>query len=144
MPLGVERRNAGRSPVDPLTIGADVATMAGGLSVVTATSVWTLKQWREYRQRRAAAQERNWHGYINPGTINEWDVRLAEDPGEATGRVVLEVLGSDGEPHPNQADNMRQAVLRHGKLARTPTPEEWAFLVHLRKERGYGQGEPVR
>ena len=42
------------------------------------------------------------------------------------------------------AHNMRQVVLRDGKSARAPSAEEWAVLIHLRKERGYGRSEPVR
>jgi hypothetical protein len=90
---------------------------------------------REYRQLRADKQDRNWHGYIESGTINEWNVRLVEEPDEATAFVLVEVLDMNGRPHANQADNMRQVILREGKLARTPTLDESAFLVRLRKER---------
>jgi len=38
---------------------------------------------------------------------------------------------------------MRQRVVNDGMLARPPTPAEWEFLVHLRKERGYGKGAPI-
>src|SRR6266516_2369799 len=86
--------------MDPLTAGADVGAMLTGLSAVTAAYVWTRRQVRERRERRAARSARNWHGYIEPGGINSWDVRIAEDPAEPTARVVLDVADSDGNPRP--------------------------------------------
>jgi len=82
--------------MDGWTIGADVAAMVTSLSVVTATITWVSGRWRARRKERAATHLRNWHGYMLPGTINEWDVRLAERPATLSGRVVLEVLGSEG------------------------------------------------
>jgi hypothetical protein len=122
--------------MDGWTIGADVGVMLTGLSVLTATSVWTRNQWREFRERRAAARLRNWHAYVMPERINEWYVRLAEDPETPVGTVVLEVLASlDGEPDPALAQSMRQVVLADGMLARAPTPEEYDFLKAQRKAR---------
>ena len=130
--------------MDALTVGADVATrMLTGLSVVTATIVWGEKQWREYRARKALTAERNWGGYILPGGINSWDVVLAEDPDLPTGRVVLDVVNSKGEPDVNMANNLRQLILRDGRITRAPTPAEAGFLRYLHKERGYGKGFPV-
>ena len=126
--------------MDVLTTGADIATMATGLSAVTAAYVWITGRLRSWRQEKAAIAERNWRGYITPGGINGWDVRLAEDPGSPTSRVVLEVLGNNAE---NWADNLRQTVLRDGKLSRSPTVEEWDFLRYLYRERGYGKGLPI-
>lgn len=126
--------------MDALTTGADIATMATGLSAVTAAYVWIMGRVRDWRQQKAAVAERNWRGYINPGGINGWDVRLVEDPDTPTPRVVLEVLGNNAE---NWAQNMRQTVLRDGKLSRSPTVEEWEFIKYLHRERGYGKGLPV-
>jgi hypothetical protein len=78
--------------MDALSVGADVATMLTGLSVVTATIVWGEKQLREHRERKAVTAERNWGGYIAPNGINSWDVVLAEDPDLPPGRVVLDVV----------------------------------------------------
>jgi hypothetical protein len=126
--------------MDWMTGGADVATMATGVSAVTAAATWTAGRWRAWRREKAAIAERNWHGYIPVNGIDGWDVRLAEDPDSPTPRVVIEVLASNAE---NQAHNMRQVILRDGKLSRAPTAEEWDFLRHLHKEYGYGEGTPV-
>jgi hypothetical protein len=82
----------------------------------------------------------DWHGYIPVNGIDGWDVRLAEDPDSPTPRVVIEVLASNAE---NQAHNLRQVILRDGKISRAPTAEEWDFLKHLHKKYGYGEGTPV-
>jgi hypothetical protein len=128
------------APMDALTAGADIATIATGLSAVTAAYVWIMGPARDRRQQKAAIAERNWRGYINPGGINGWDVRLAEDPDVPTSRVVLEVLGNNAE---NWADNLRQTILRDGKLSRSPTVEEWDFLKYLYRKHGYGKGLPI-
>jgi hypothetical protein len=59
-------------------------------------------------------------------------------------RVVLEVLGGDGQSDSDLANNMRITVERDAMLARVPTPGEYAFLADLARERGYGKGFPVR
>jgi hypothetical protein len=130
--------------MDGWTIGADVGAMLTGLSVLTATIVWTRTQWRDRQQRKAATAYRNWHGYIEPGGIDSWYVRLAEDPPDVTARVVIEVLNRDGEPDGARAHDLRESVKGDGMLARVPTPEEYDFLTAQRKERGYGKGFPVR
>ena len=126
--------------MDALTAGADIGTMLTGLSAVTAAYVWTRNQLRDWRDQRAAVAARNWHGFIEVGGINSWDVRLAEDPATPTARVVLEVVDRDGNLDANWAQNMRQHVIADKMLARAPTPEEYAFLIALRKDRGYGKG----
>jgi len=126
-----------------LADGADIATMVGALSVLTAVVTWSAGQWRGWQERNAQTRSRNWHGYITPEGVNDWQVQLVDDPQTATGRVVLEVVGRDGRPDVNQAHNMRQIVLNDGKLARVPTPDEFAFLIEMRKERGYGKGIPL-
>ncbi len=67
-------------------------------------------------------------------------MRLAEDPKEPAARVVLDVVDRDGDPDVNWAQNMRQRIVGDGILARVPTPEEYDFLIALRKDRGYGKG----
>jgi hypothetical protein len=130
--------------MDGWTIGADVGGMLTGLSVLTATIVWTRAQWRDRQQRKAATAHRNWHGYVMPEGINDWYVRLAEDPRHLTATVVLDVVDRNGEPDPGMAHSLREIVKGDGMLARVPTPEEYDFLIAQRKERGYGKGFPVR
>jgi hypothetical protein len=130
--------------MDGWTIGADVGGMLTGLSVLTATIVWTRTQWRDRQQRKAATASRNWHGYVMPEGINDWYVRLAEDPKTLTARVVLDVVGRDGEPDAAMAHSLREIVKGDGMLARVPTPEEYDFLIAQRKERGYGKGFTLR
>jgi hypothetical protein len=38
---------------------------------------------------------------------------------------------------------MRTVIQRDGKLARVPTPGQWAFLVDLRKRRIRGEAYPI-
>jgi len=130
--------------MDGWTIEADVGGMLTGLSVLTATIVWTRTQWRDRQQRKAATAHRNWHGYVMPEGIEDWYVRLVEDPRSPTARVVLDVVDRDGEPDVARAPDLRETVKRDGMLARVPTPEEYDFLKAQRKERGYGKGFPVR
>ena len=54
--------------------------------------------------------------------------------------MVLEVLGTNAE---NRAENLRQTVLRDGKLSSSPTVEEQEFLMYLYRKHGYGKGLPV-
>jgi len=130
--------------MDALTAGADIGAMLTGLSVLTATIVWTRNQWEQIQQRRAETRLRNWHGYIMTNGIDTWYARLAEEPESPTARVVLEITGRDGTPDDMLAYNVRQVVLRDGMLSRSPTPAELDFLMALQKERGYGTGFPVR
>ena len=53
--------------------------------------------------------------------------------------MVLEVLGTNAE---NRAENLRQTVLRDGKLSSSPTVEEQEFLMYLYRKHGYGKGCP--
>jgi hypothetical protein len=124
--------------------GADIATMATGASALTAAFVWVRGQWQQQTARRAAIRNRNWHAYVMPEGINDWFVRLAEEPDSPTARVVLEVVNGSGDPDDMMAHNMRQIITGDGRLARAPTEEEWSFLIAQRKERGYGKGYPVR
>jgi hypothetical protein len=129
--------------MDGWTIGADVAAMLTSLSVVTATITWVGGRWRNLRQERAQARLRNWHAYVAPERINEWYVRLADDPGTPTGRVVLDVLSSqDGDPDAGLAYSMRTVVTSDGMLSRAPTPEEYEFLKAQRKAR-HQTGFPI-
>src|SRR5258708_8684472 len=78
--------------MDALTIGADAATMATGLSGGTATVLWTRRQYREWRDGRRERQRRGWQGYINPHGISTWGARLVVDPDEQTPPAGLESL----------------------------------------------------
>lgn len=129
--------------MDPFTIGADIGAMIVGVPVVAAGILW-LTRWRAARkQRKAAIELRNWHGYIHPSGISDWYVRLAEDPQTVTARVVLEVIDRNGESDGARANDLRETIKRDGMVARVPTPEEYDFLRYLHKERGYGTGFPV-
>jgi hypothetical protein len=85
--------------MDGWTIGAEFGGMLTGLSVLTATIVWTRTQWRDRQERKAAVADRNWHGYVPTEGIDDWYVRLVEDPEDVTATVVIEVLNRNGEPH---------------------------------------------
>ena len=130
--------------MDVWTAGADVGTMATGLSAVTAAYVWTRSQMRNWRQQKAATRSRNWHGYIMVEGINDWYVRLAEDPKSPTAQVVLNVADRDGEPDAAMAHSMRQVIIADRMLARVPAQAEYDYLIAMRKERGYGEGYPIR
>jgi len=131
--------------MDALTAGADIGTMLTGLSAVTAAYVWTRNQLAGWRQQRAVTARRTWHGYIALEGVDTWYVRLAEEPDQPSGRVVLEVLdGQDGNPDAALAQGMRIVIDRDGMLSRSPTPDEFEFLKSQQKERGYGKGELVR
>jgi len=129
--------------MDPLTIGADIGAMIVGVPVVAGGILW-LTRWRAARKQRKAARElRNWHGYIPINGVSDWRVRLVEDPQSLSARVVLEVVDRDGKPDPSWAHDLRETIKRDGMIARVPTPEEYDFLRYLHKERGYGKGLPV-
>ncbi len=129
--------------MDALTAGADVGTMATGLAAVTAAIAWTRRQWDGWQADRTAHKRRNWHGYIDVGGLNTWDVRLAEPPKTAGPVVTIEVTGRDGKPDEQLAASMRNVIERDGFLARAPTVSELEFLKYLRKRDGYGQRNEV-
>jgi hypothetical protein len=131
--------------MDGWTIGADIATILTGLSVLTATIVWVRKQWGEFRTQQVERRYRNWHGFIMLEAVDTWYVRLAEQPDMPPGRVALDVLQTkDGEPDSQLAQGLRINVQRDGMLSRSPTPAEFDFLKDMRKERGYGKGYLIR
>jgi len=66
--------------MDALTAGADVAAMATGLAAVIAAAAWVRRQWDGWQADRIERKRRNWHGYIEVGGLNTWNVRLAEPP----------------------------------------------------------------
>jgi hypothetical protein len=130
--------------MDALTIGADAATMATGLSVVTATVVWTRRQYREWRDSRRERQRRGWQDFINPHGISTWDVRLAVEPEEPTALVVLEVLdGPSGEPADQRAESMRQAIQADQMLSKSPSPAQRDFIVQQWSKRRHQGGLEV-
>lgn len=124
-----------------IEIGAGIATMLGGISVLVGVVTWLFTQYRGWQVRRAASRLRTWHGYIPSGMISSWWVRLVEDPDAPTARVVLEVLDGrpgTGGPDVNRAQELRQCIVGDGLLARAPTPGEYEFLQALHRERAYG------
>lgn len=124
--------------------GADYATMATGLSVVTATYVWVRKQLYDLRQERAAKRKRNWHGFIAMGQINTWYVRVADEPSGPSSNVLLEVINKDGSPNEQMARSLRLSIEADGMLSRSPTTDEYEFLKHLHNEKGYGKGIAIQ
>lgn len=126
--------------MDYITEGAALVAAVTGLS---GWGAWARSKWHGRREQTEAIEHRNWHGYIEPGSINEWPVRLLEHPDHPTGRVVLEVVDRDGAPDVNWAHNLRQHIEGDGLIARPPTEGEWEFLKALKKERGYGKGGHV-
>lgn len=126
--------------MDALTIGADAATMATGLSVLTATAVWTRRQYSEWRDSRRERKRRSWQDFINPHGISTWDVRLVVDPDEPTALVVLEVLDSPGgKPADQRAQSMRQTILADQMLSQSPSPDQHDFIMQQwSKRRGHG------
>lgn len=133
--------------VDFWTYGVDIATMATGLSAVTAASVWTHGRWRAWRNHVAERKHHIWNtGYIMNGLIQSWAVRLADDdaPDGRTGRVSLEVLREPGgESDPQMVATFRQHIKRVGRLTMPPTPEQEAFLKELERARRR-DGFPIR
>jgi hypothetical protein len=121
------------------TIGADVATMLTGLSVLTATVVWIRTQWNAWSARKTETRRRSWNDWITAGAIDTWFVRLAEEPRRPTATVVLEAIDRDGRPDEHTAHSIRQRVRDDGTLSRSPSPREHDFLMDLQKQR-FGRG----
>jgi hypothetical protein len=129
------------------TYGPDVATMLTGLSALTAASIFASQRWRAWRAR---VNERKLHvwgtGYIMGGLRQSWFVRLADDdaPDRRTGRVILDVLRTDGgESDPQMVASFRSQVKQLGRLVIPPTAEQERFLYELEKARRR-DGFPVR
>jgi len=126
--------------------GVDIATMATGLSALTAASVWTTGRWRAWRDHVAEERRHVWNtGYIMMGLVQSWDVRLADDdaPDGRTGRVILEVVRETGESDPQMVATFRQQVRTGGRLVVPPTPKQEAFLKELERARRR-DGFPIR
>ena len=126
--------------MDSWTYGVDIATMATGLSALTAASVWTAGRWSAWRGHVAEKkQDLVWNtGYIMMGLVQSWDVRLADDdaPDGRSGRVTLEVLReAGGESDPQMVATFRQQVKNGRRLTVPPTPEQEAFLKELERAR---------
>lgn len=120
---------------------ASIVTATGG---IIATSIWAKGKLLNRKQQKAITQRRNWHGYIEPAGINTWFVKLLEEPDRPSARVVLEVIDGKGQPDEMGGQGFRQRVIGDGMLSRSPTPAELEFLMALRKERGYGDGDLIR
>ncbi len=62
--------------MDFWTYGVDIATMATGLSAVTAASVWVTGRVNAFRKHRAEQRDRVWNiGYTMMGVVPSWNVR---------------------------------------------------------------------
>jgi len=124
--------------------GADIATMATGVSALAAAAVWLRGQWRDWRARIAATRARNWNAYIEATGIWDWPVTLVREPATPNARVVLQVSHPrTGEPDEQMAEALRRVVQNDGRLASAPSQDQMDFLVALRNER-FGTGYPVR
>lgn len=132
-----------RSIFSSVSVIATVSQIASTAVVATSFGVWARGKLLTRREKATAIEQRTWHDYIEPAGINTWPVRLMEIPDRPTARVVLEVVGKDGAPDANWADNMRNRVQGDGLLARAPTQAETKFLIALRKER-FNRGGPIQ
>lgn len=130
--------------MDGWTIGTDIATMLTGLSAVTAAATWLISRYRAWKAEKDRTRARNWHGFIMTNGIDDWYVRLIDDPQTLSSIVPIEVVDRDGTPDPQRAHDMRETVKRDGRLARVPTEQEFAFLKFLHKKLGYGEGILIR
>jgi hypothetical protein len=130
--------------MDGWTIAADVATILTGLSVLATAATWLTSRYLAWQQEKARTSARNWHGFIMTNGINDWYVRLVDDPKTPTAVVPLEIVDRYGNPDPAMAYGLRTMVERDGMLARVPTEREFAFLKFLHKELGYGKGQMIR
>lgn len=103
------------------------------------------RQWDGWRADRRQRKRRTWHGYIDVGSIDTWNVRLAEPSHTNSAVVTIEITKANGTPNDQGAATFRRVVQRDGFLSRSPTVAELDFLKHLRKRQGYGQrNEPIR
>ena len=118
-----------------LGVGADVGTMATGVSAVTAAFVWVRRQMQEWREAKAARAYRCWNGYVIQGGIFTGFVRLVTDPNAPPERVALDVINPDGLPNQSMAHGLRQIIESDGMISRSPSVEQQAFLDDLRRKR---------
>jgi hypothetical protein len=123
---------------------SDIASLASTAVVASGLGAWVLSKWQRRRETNDEIERVTWHGYIELSGINSWPVRLMEHPDHPTARVVVEVVDGEGAPDVNWAQNLRQHIEDDGLLTRAPSAAEYAFLQALHKERGYGEGEPIR
>ena len=84
------------------------------------------QQYEGWQADRAARQRRDWHGYIDVGGVNTWNVRLAEPPKASGAVVTAEITKPDGTPDEQMASGMRIVIERDGFLARAPTVASWS------------------
>jgi hypothetical protein len=54
--------------------------MLTGLSAVTAAATWLTSRYRAWRQEKNRTRARNRHGFIMTNGIDDWYVRLIDDP----------------------------------------------------------------
>lgn len=113
--------------------------MLTGLAAVTAAATWLTARYRGWRAEQDRTRARNWNGFIMTNGISDWYVRLIDDPKTPTAIVPLEIVNRNGEPDPQMAYGLRQAVISDGMLARVPTQEEFAFLKFLQKQTATGR-----
>ena len=127
-----------------LEVGADVGTMATGLSAATAAFVWVRRQLQDRRNARDARAYRSWNGFIIQEGVFTGFVRLVPDPSAPPERVTLDVINTDGSPNPNMAHALRLFIESDGMISRSPSVDQQAFLTDLRRKRfGTTTGYPI-
>jgi hypothetical protein len=127
-----------------LEVGAEVGTMATGLSAATAAFVWVRRQLQERREAKAGRAYRCWNGFIIQEGVFTGFVRLITEPNAPPERVTLDVINPDQSPNPNMAHSLRQIIESDGMISRSPSVEQGAFLNDLRRKRfGTRTGYPV-
>jgi hypothetical protein len=124
--------------------GADAATMATGVSALSAATVWIGRQLQDWRARRRARQARNWDAYLDMTGVYDWFVQVVDQPTSADATVVVRVLRPDGSADTQMAEAMRRVVQRDGRLAAVPTPEQFQFLLDQRAWGRRRRGKPWR
>jgi hypothetical protein len=106
----------------------DLSSTDDGYPIVSGAWVKILRVRDKHQNRKSEIQSRNW-SFIAPETINDWFVRLSEEPPTPDAKVVLQVTRSDGSPDEQTAENLRTVIRRDGRPARAPSQEEMDHLV---------------
>ena len=127
-----------------LEAGAQIGTMATGLSAATAAIVWGRRQYQERREAKAARAYRCWNGFIIQEGVFTGFVRLVPNQDAPPERVTLDVVNPDGSPNQNMAHALRLCIESDGLLSRSPSVDQQAFLTDLRRKRfGTATGYPI-
>ena len=130
-----------RMTAEWISTGADLAVIVTATPILSGIWVKILRVRDKRQERKEAIQSHNWN-FIAPETINDWFVRLTEEPATPEAKVVLEVTRSNGLPDEQMAENLRTVVRRDGRLARAPSQAEMDHLIAQRMQR-FNSGNAV-